>query len=83
MIFREIFKRPLRKKIYLNGTFFDLSKAFYILYHKILLSKLDACGIRGYRKSGSYMSNLQEIKHAVIQGSILGPILFYYLTVFQ
>jgi hypothetical protein len=55
MIFRKIFKWQLRKKTNLIGTFFDLSKAYYLLYHKILLSKLDACGIRGYSKSGSYV----------------------------
>jgi hypothetical protein len=55
MIFRNIFKRPLRKQINLTRTFFDSSKAYYLLYHKISLSKLDACGIRGYCKSGRYV----------------------------
>ena len=36
------------------SNFFDLSKAYYLLYYKILLSKLDACGIRVYSKSESY-----------------------------
>jgi hypothetical protein len=55
MIFRKIFKQQLGKKVNLIGTFFNLSKAYYLLYQKILLSKIDACGIRGYSKSGSYV----------------------------
>jgi hypothetical protein len=41
----KIFKMP-SNKTKLTGIFFDLSKACDILNHNILLSKLQACGIR-------------------------------------
>jgi hypothetical protein len=37
----------MEKMINLVGIFFDLSKAYVVLDHKMLLFKLDTYGIRG------------------------------------
>ena len=73
------------------GIFIDLSKAFDTIDHKILLKKLERCGIRGnaYDLMESYLSNRYQYTHVfgndsdkmlvlygVPQGSVLGPLLF-------
>ncbi|XP_045480881.1 uncharacterized protein LOC123685270 [Harmonia axyridis] len=73
----------------------DLSKAFDSVCHRILLDKLEYYGIRGKALNmfDSYLakrsqvvrwngtvSNLKEINVGVLQGSILGPILFIVFT---
>jgi len=63
------------KKVNLTGTFFISSKAYYLLYHKILLSKLDTVELGGTANQKA-TSDLQEIKHALPQGSIPPPLLF-------
>ena len=70
---------------------FDLSKAFDVINHKILLHKLNICGIRGIANDWleSYLSNrtqfveiddmkssYQHVPCGVPQGSILGPLLY-------
>jgi len=73
------------------GVFFDLKKAFDVCSHEILLMKLSKMGVRGtaleWFKSylsertqfvdinGSHSSE-KKIKISILQGSILGPILF-------
>jgi retron-type reverse transcriptase len=74
------------------GVFFDLKKAFDVVSHDILLKKLHKMGIQGNALEWfkSYLNNRRQvvdingsvslskkISISVLQGSILGPILFF------
>ena len=72
---------------YVIGVFLDITKAFDIVDHGILLDKLFHYEIRGcaYNWFASYLSNrkqfvsykgVQTIECSVPQGSISGPLLF-------
>nr|CAH8852593.1 unnamed protein product [Trichobilharzia regenti] len=71
--------------------YFDISRAFDMVSHSILFEKLYSCGIRNpllnWLKSflsnrvqitrvGSVLSHPRQISSGVVQGSVLGPLLF-------
>ena len=77
------------------GLFLDFQKAFDAVNHEIMLSKLYHYGIRGvaHKWFGSYLNNreqyveyagtkseLNDITCGIPQGSILGPLLFFYTS---
>ena len=81
----------ISKKQYVIGTFIDLSKAFDLVNHKILLKKLYHYGIRGHALEwiNNYLTDRTQyvvynngtshhgtVLMGVPQGSILGPLLF-------
>lgn len=81
----------LNNKKYVAGVFLDLKKAFDVVPHDILLKKLSYLGIRGVQldwfasylsgrcqqvEIGGHLSSTKPIDISVLQGSILGPILF-------
>ena len=81
----------IEKNKFCIGIFMDLSKAFDVVNHNILIFKLQYSGVRGtpLKWFQSYLSNRRQftqcsnsssdyvtISHGVPQGSILGPLLF-------
>jgi len=83
--------QALNEGNYCIGVFLDLRKAFDVCSHEILLKKLEKMGIRGtaltwftnylsgrsqFVDIGGERSDALNIDISVIQGSILGPILF-------
>ena len=87
----EMWKNTLEKRGYVSTVFMDLSKAFDTLNHNLLITKLGAYGFERDSLSfmKSYLNNRQQqvrvnnnfsswekIIAGVLQGSILGPLLF-------
>ena len=87
----EDIKQALENKNSVLGVYMDLSKAFDVISHEILLKKLKYYGIRGpaYSWIENYLTNRtqvvkfencisepQSLKCGVPQGSIMGPLLF-------
>ena len=84
--------RELRDKGEEFGAFFtDLSKAFHCIDHNLLITKLSWYGVSptSLKLIFSYLSNRRqcvrihntysrksEIKYGVLQGFVLGPLLF-------
>jgi hypothetical protein len=81
----------LNDKILVGGIFFDLEKAFESAKHDILLAKMEYYDIRGVMLTviKSYLENGYQILKfnnkiskrkkgniVVLQGSVLGPLIF-------
>ena len=60
--FLKNIQEAIEKKKHLIGIFFDLSKAYDVLDHKILLFKLSTYGVRGLVNQWftSYLSNRKQ-----------------------
>ena len=87
----EKISKQLEQKKVCVALFIDLKSAFDTVDPKILLSKLEHCGVRGHvlKLLSSYLSNrkqyiscgnmqscLLDVVCGVPQGSVLGPLLF-------
>ena len=83
--------KQLNEKKYVVGVFLDLKKAFDVVSHDILLAKLKNLGVKGVELEWftsylagrvqcvdieGHLSSPKSIDISVLQGSILGPILF-------
>jgi hypothetical protein len=69
--FLENIQEAIEKKLNPTGTFYNLTKAYDVLNHKILLVKLNSYGVRGVANIWfeSYISHLRqyiEINHKII-----------------
>ena len=93
----ENITRAFEEKQATIGIFLDLSKAFDIIEHKILMSKLQHYGVRGLllQLLSGYLSNRSQkvlfngkilkslyLSCKVPQGSILGPLFLIYVNDF-
>lgn len=83
------------KRLLTLGIYLDFSKAFDRVNHAVLLTKLENYGFCGvslnlvqsylrtrlqYVEINNHKSQIKPIKTGVPQGSLLGPILFFYST---
>lgn len=90
----SMISKALDMNKYVVAVFFDISKAFDSINHKLLLYKLEKMGIRGralellrsyltnrkqFVKIMDELSEIVEIIFGVPQGSCLGPLLFVLL----
>ena len=90
-VFKNIVSRYIHNGFVVYGCFFDASKAFDLVDHHILFSKLQErglpapilCFLLGWYKSqqmnvrwNSFMSDSFSVSNGVRQGSVLSPVLF-------
>jgi retron-type reverse transcriptase len=91
LVLTNFVAKEINDKKFVVGLFLDLKKAFDVVNHSILLKKLKKFGIKGKTLEWfrSYLSNRSQkveingvlseegyLELSVLQGSILGPILF-------
>jgi hypothetical protein len=91
LVLTNFVAKEINDKKFVAGLFLDLKKAFDVVNHSILLKKLKKFGIKGktWEWFRSYLSNRSQkveingvlseegyLELSVLQGSILGPILF-------
>ena len=74
----DIVKNALENKKHVLGIFIDPSKAFDTIDHKILLRKLENCGIRGIANDlfKSYLSDREQFTGFLAEKSTLAPIIY-------
>ena len=90
-VLKEKWNRHLKKDKFACGVFLDFQKTFDTVNHNILIAKLNHYEIRGITLDWfqSYLTNRKQqtsisntlsngtiISYGVLQGSVLGPLLF-------
>lgn len=91
LLVTDYVSKALNEGDYCVGIFLDLKKAFDVCSHEILLKKLENIGVKGTKLEWfkSYLSNRTQVVEiqghvsnplsidmSILQGSILGPLLF-------